>query len=133
MKSNGEKPVSKAMIEAGYAESSANTPEVLTKSKAYQELIMPIMKEHGVTIKQYVKNIGDAMVADKQNQFTGEINPDHGTRLMANKQAEKLLKVDQLVGASDTDKSLSSEDMAILANESDTIKLTSLVFSKLGK
>lgn len=127
-----DKSVGEAMLEAGYSPSVTKTPAILTKSKAYQELIMPIMKEHGVTIKQYVKNIGDAMVAEKQNQFTGEINPDLGMRLMANKQAEKLLKVDQLVGTSDTEKALSKEDMAILMNESDTIELTKLVFNKLG-
>lgn len=56
-----------------------------------KELSKTLETNH-VTKAQYIMNIGLAMTADKQNQFTGEITPDIGARLAGNKQAERFLK-----------------------------------------
>lgn len=82
--------VSKAMIQAGYSKATAKNPKNLTRSKAYAQLAA----QNNVTIEQYFMNLGLAMQAEKQNQFTGEITPDHAIRLSANKQAEKFLNLE---------------------------------------
>lgn len=120
--------VSKSMLEAGYSPQTAKNPSNLTKSKAYKSLYAPLLKEHKVTINQYIKNIGDAMVAEKQNNFTGEVTPDISTRLAGNKQAERFLFKDQ---PTPTKEGISAEDMQALANESDEVILQQVVFSKL--
>lgn len=54
-----------------------------------------LLQEQGVTKSQYITNVGQAMKADKQNTFTGEITPDWTTRLSANKMAERFLKFEE--------------------------------------
>lgn len=90
MENNGGN-ASRAMIEAGYSPATAKNPSKLTKSRAVQS----IAKANGVTIEQYMLNIGQAMVAEKQNQFTGEVNPDYAIRLSANKQAREFLDIEE--------------------------------------
>lgn len=60
----------------------------------YDKELSVLLAEHNVTKNQYLMNIGEAMQATKQNQFTGEVTPDHATRLQANKQAERFLDFD---------------------------------------
>lgn len=54
-----------------------------------------LLEEQGVTKSQYIMNVGQAMKADKQNTFTGEIVPDWTTRLNANKMAERFIKFEE--------------------------------------
>lgn len=114
-------PVGKAMIEAGYSKASAKNPKNLTKARAIQS----IAKDNGVTIEQYMMNIGQAMVAEKQNQFTGEINPDHAIRLSANKQAREFIDLEDDAKAINPELSKALKDSDI-----DEIELQRLVFKK---
>ncbi len=115
-----------AMLTAGYSPNTANTPAKLTNSKAVKKQLNKLAKANNVTIEQYMMNLGQAMQADKMNNFTGEITVDHQTRLSANKQAERFLFNDK-----ETDKrGITPEQLKELANESDEVKLTELVFKK---
>ncbi len=49
------------------------------------------LEKFNVTKEQYFFNIGLAMQAEKQDQFTGEVRPDIQARLAGNKMAEKYL------------------------------------------
>lgn len=86
---------SQAMIDAGYSKNTAKTPSKLTNSKAIKSEMASLLKAHGVTKEQYILNLGMAMNAMKQNNFTGEITPDLGTRLSANKSAERFLQLEE--------------------------------------
>lgn len=111
--------VSKAMEAAGYSKATAHTPSNLTKAKA----VRSIAEASGVTIKQYMMNIGDAMIAEKQNQFTGEVTPDYGVRLSANKQAREFLQLE--------DKVVNNVDLTQAINDNvDEIELQRLIFKK---
>jgi len=73
---NTGKPVSQAMAEAGYAPTTAKNPQQLTNSKAWEEL----MEKHLPDDKLLTKH-EEALEATKWNDFTGEREPDHSTRL----------------------------------------------------
>lgn len=96
-KGNGMIPVSKAMKEAGYSPSAVDHPKVLTTSKAFKSVYAPLLKKNNVTIKKYIKNVGEAMDASKtviigkgEDAFA-DVVPDYTTRLQGNKQAERFL------------------------------------------
>lgn len=139
---------SQAMIDAGYSPATAKTPSKLTSSKAYQTIVLPKLKRANVTLDQYIDNVGVAMNANVEasvtvstkDKATGKVThetkivdtgkPDIHTRLAGNKQAEKLLKIDQLVGANDESATLEPEDLQALAGASDEIELTRILFKK---
>lgn len=50
------------------------------------------LKELGVTWKRIAQTFVDALDANKQNQFTGEINPDHAIRMQAGKNLANLME-----------------------------------------
>lgn len=77
--------VTEAMKAAGYSPSTINTPEVLTKSKAWQELMEDYMPD-----KKLFKKHDEALEATKWNDFTGEREADHTIRLKAVDLAYKL-------------------------------------------
>lgn len=132
LENNGK--VGPAMIKAGYSPAMAKNPKLFKQGKAYQELILPKLKAAGVTVDRYIDNIGKAMQADKQITVDGEIittnQPDISTRLLGNKQAEKLLKVDQLVGTNDQSNDLEPEDLKALLSASDEVEMTRILFKK---
>lgn len=114
-------PVGKAMVQAGYSKASAKNPKNLTKARAVQS----IAKANGVTIEQYMLNIGQAMIADKQNQFTGETTPDYAIRLSANKQAREFIDLE------DETKGINPElAKAMKDSDIDEIELQRLIFKK---
>jgi len=117
--------VSKAMIKAGYTPATAKNPSKLTQSKAYKKRMSSIMKSHDITVEQYMMNVGGAMKANKQNNFTGEVTVDHQVRLSGNKQAERFL-----FNEPSESKEMGTVQLKELANESDEIKLTELVFKR---
>ncbi len=118
--------IGKAMRDAGYSEISSKTPAKLTNSKAYKSKIKALAKANNVTIEQYVMNIGMAMQADKMNNFTGEITPDFGTRLAGNKQAERFL----FKNKDESGSGITAEEIKELANTSDEVELSKLVFKR---
>lgn len=80
----------KNQTEAGLAADSNRTPESArvwaneTLQKAtVQQALQDAMAKAGISPDRIIKPISDALDADKQNQFTGEINPDHSVRLKA--------------------------------------------------
>ena len=77
--------IAEAMRVAEYAPSTVNQPQVLTKSKAWQE----IMEEHLDNNKIFTKH-EEALEATKWNDFTGEREEDHNIRLKAVDMAYKL-------------------------------------------
>lgn len=121
---NRGKSVSKAMRDVGYSPKTAKNPQNLTKSKAFQAKLGVLAKANNVTIEQYMSNLGEAMKAEKQNYFTGEITPDYTIRLQANKQAEKFLGLDKKEQAIDKDTILE------IASDSDEMEITKVLFKK---
>ena len=75
----GKKPnVSKIMRESGYSPHSAKVPDVLTRSKAYRQIV-----EQNLPINEALAVHRDAYSATKWNDFTGEREKDHSVRLKA--------------------------------------------------
>lgn len=73
-----------------------------------------LLEEQGVTKSQYILNIGQAMKADKQNNFTGEITPDWATRLSANKMAERFIKFEEEQPKENTPDMTGLDDMELV-------------------
>jgi len=126
--------VSSAMREVGYSESAVRK-QTLTKSKAYKEIVLPKLKKAGVTLDKYIDNVGRAMNANKQINIEGDVvtteEPDLNMRLQGNKQAEKLLKLDNMLGINNTEgETLQVEDLQALAGVSDEVELTRILFKK---
>lgn len=119
-------PVGTAMVKAGYSRASAKNPKNLTNSKAYKQKLGALAKANNVTLNQYMMNLGLGMTAMKQNNFTGEITEDIGTRLAANKQAERFI----FKGKEQEPNSITADDLKALAEESDEVKLSELVFKR---
>lgn len=67
-----------AMLKAGYSPSTARQQETVTKSKAW-----PVLLEQFLPDDKLLKKHDEAMEATKQDQYTGEISPDHTIRLRA--------------------------------------------------
>lgn len=72
------KPVSKAMLDAGYTPSTSEQPQRLTNSKGFQELMDTYLPDAVVLQKH-----AEALEANKWNDFTGEREADHAIRLKA--------------------------------------------------
>lgn len=72
------KPVSQAMLDAGYTYESAQQPQQLTNSKGFQELLEKYLPD-GLVVQKHA----EALDAMKWNDFTGEREPDHTIRLKA--------------------------------------------------
>lgn len=85
-----------------YPEAQPRSGEVLVSrelkkphvAKYESKVLAKLLDQNNVTHSQYIMNIGLAMQADKQNQFTGEVVPDITARLQGNKMAERFLKFD---------------------------------------
>lgn len=60
-----------------------------------QQAIQDAMAKMGISPERIVKPISDALDAVKQNQFTGEIDPDHSIRLNAAKTAASFYGLKQ--------------------------------------
>lgn len=109
---------------------NAIAAENLAKPSIKQALA-PLLDKHNVTLDQYVQNIGESMQAYKMNQLTGEVTPDYTTRLSANKQAEKLLGINQLdIKPLDNEPELDKTHLLEAINDKDEVAITHAVFSK---
>ena len=75
----------KAMVQAGYSEASARTPKVLTESNAWKSVMQDYLPD-----EKLFKTHSEALGAVKQNEYTGEVSPDHAIRLKAVDMAYKL-------------------------------------------
>lgn len=82
---NRGKSISGAMLKAGYDPTTAKNPKNLTESKGFKELLATELKD---TI--LIQKHREALDANKQDQFTGEWNPDHQIRLKAVELGYKL-------------------------------------------
>jgi hypothetical protein len=68
-------------------------------------------------------NLGMGMTAMKQNQYTGEVTEDIGTRLSANKQAERFI----FKGSDGKDKQdMTADELKELAEASDEVAVNLL-------
>ena len=79
--------VSRAMLDAGYTPATAKNPKNLTESKPFKELLATELKD-----SLLVKKHKEALDATKWNDFTGEREEDHTTRLKAVELGYKLKK-----------------------------------------
>ena len=79
--------VTKAMRDAGYSENTLNTPQKLTESKAFQELM-----HDQITDQKIIQRINEGLDANKQFVTEQGIveSPDHQTR---HKYIETIIKV----------------------------------------
>ena len=77
--------VSRSMREAGYPATTAKNPSNLTNSKAWHELMSEKLPDEKVLDRH-----SEALDALKQNEYTGEVIPDHPIRLKAVDLAYKL-------------------------------------------
>jgi hypothetical protein len=76
---NGRKPcMAEALRQAGYSPVTAEHPDKLTKSKAWPELLEKYLPDD-----KLLRTHDEALQATKWNDFTGEREPDHTTRLKA--------------------------------------------------
>ena len=75
---NPGKPISRAMLDAGYDPNTAKNPSDLTESKGWAELMEKYLPDDKLLQKHE-----EALEAKKWNDFTGEREPDHMTRLKA--------------------------------------------------
>ena len=73
--------------------------ELSHKPRIQRELIK-ILERQGITLERAIAPIGQALTAEKTNEYTGEITPDIPTRLKGSDRALKLLgvKLDQNEG-----------------------------------
>lgn len=92
--------ISRAMVDAGYSENTAHTPSKLTNSPAVQEAIRitneQLAIKYELTIDEAYRLIADAKTAEKVNMVTGEITPDHTTRLKVATMIMKLHELEEL-------------------------------------
>lgn len=82
---NTGKPISRAMLDAGYAPATAKNPSELTESKGWNELLEEMLPDEDL-----LNAPKEALRAMKWNDFTGEREPDHSIRLKAADQGFKL-------------------------------------------
>ncbi len=75
---NPSRPISVIMKEVGYSPNTAVNPKDLTESKGWKQLMEEILPD-----ERLLKAHADALEANKWNDFTGEREPDHTTRLKA--------------------------------------------------
>ena len=84
---NTGKSVSRAMLDNGYAPTTAKNPIELTESKGWQELMEKYLPDDKLLTKH-----NEALEARKWNDFTGEREDDHAIRLRAVELGYKLKK-----------------------------------------
>lgn len=77
--------ISKSMREAGYTPKTAKNPKNLTESKAWPKLMEKYLPDD-----KLLKKHDEALEATKWNDFTGEREEDHTTRLKAVDMGYKL-------------------------------------------
>src|SRR4051812_14320375 len=85
--------VSKSMREAGYTEATAKNPKNLMSSAKVQSELAAMLEEKGITLGRTLDVVDDALNAEKQNQYTGELSADHNTRLRAAKMVHDLMGI----------------------------------------
>lgn len=101
VESGGKTPVGRAMVEAGYSPATAKTPQKLTESKAFSQ----IMEEAGITDIKLSEVLKDGLEATKAVVMGKEsaesfvdVQPDYAIR---HKYLETGLKMKGLVPKSD--------------------------------
>lgn len=124
-KIQGQKQRDIANVE--YPQASQESKDVLVSrelhkphvAKYLDKELSVMLEQQNVTKSQYIQNIGLAMTADKQDQFTGEVRPDIGARLQGNKMAERFIKFDE---------PSHSEPMDL--SNMDTMEMTKVLFKR---
>ena len=90
------KSQTQAAIDAGYSPRSAHEIASKTLKKVdVKEALDMALRKHGITLDTAIAPIGKALVAKKQNEFTGEITEDIQTQLKGSDRALKLMGIGQ--------------------------------------
>jgi hypothetical protein len=87
------KPVSKSMVDAGYAETTAHG-KCSEKYKELEPTIKAIMESKGLTDDKLIQILKDGLRADKEGS-KGNLLADYGTR---HRYLETALKLKELLG-----------------------------------
>lgn len=104
----------------------------LIKNDNVQAALQNALAKHNLTIDRTAKVIDDALDASKQNQFTGEINPDHTVRLKAADMLHGLmgLKGTKQESPKQPDNSPhTAKELADAIRNGDEVKITQAVFN----
>jgi phage terminase small subunit len=130
--------VSKAMRDAGYSVQTAKSPSKLTSSAKVQSELAAMLEAKGITLNRTLDIVDDALNAERQNQYTGEVSADHNTRLRAAKMVHDLMgigtspntKPDPLTPPPTHANPQTSEELAKALEQADEIKLNQIIFKK---
>ena len=124
--------VSKAMLKAGYAPSTAKNPHLLKKIPEIQDALQSLLKSKGITLDKALQPIADGLEAEKliamgkgEDSFIDRI-PDMPTRLQASDRALRLLNITSAKEASFNSKELSEA----LRDNVDEVQLVQATFKR---
>lgn len=113
--------------------SAPKTGMRLSRSVHVQEALQTVLEKHNLNIDRTAQVIDDALDASKQNQFTGEINPDHTVRLKAADMLHGLMGLKgtkQEAPKESNNNPQSAKELAAALEHSDEIKLNQIIFNK---
>lgn len=113
--------------------SAPNVGMRLSRDVDVQQILQNALLKHNISIDRTAQVVSEALDACKQNQFTGEINPDHTIRLKAADMAHGLmgLKGTQPVPAKEASHNpAAAKELAHALEQSDEIKLNQIIFNK---
>jgi hypothetical protein len=130
----------KAMLDAGYSKAMAKNPKKVFSAANVQSELAASLKAKGITLDKTLGILHDALDAERQNQYTGELSADHNTRLRAAKMVHDLMgigtspntKPDPLTPAPTHANPQTSEELAQALEQADEIKLNQIIFKKDG-
>lgn len=132
MAKQGGQITGKQLHEIGYGKSAAKTPAKIRQSKTVQQLLAKALKKHKLTLDKAVKPIAEALEAEKMDNFTGEVSPDHNVRLKASAAALKLINPQptKVIVENAANEPVNSENLAKALKNNDTVEMQRVIFSK---
>ena len=140
-------PLGKVLQAAGYSKEVSKRPSEVIKAKGIQDALAPILKKHGITVDNALAPIGKALKAQNKKQV-GEVVTDNGDdsksveyvyeyedniplQIQGSDRARELLGIGKgKVDNPNATPSFSSEELEVLASESDEIELSRAIFRR---
>lgn len=127
-----DKPVSTGEIlaQAGYSAAVTKRPSHVTDSAGYIQTLQALLPKMNITPETVVQPIADALEATKQNQFTGEVMPDHSVRLAASDRAIKLMNMAQPKQPAGNSNPTANPELAKAIANGDVSEIQRVIFSQ---
>lgn len=97
-----------------------------------QEALQKALQKHNITIDRTAQVVAEALDAEKQNQYTGEIITDHTVRLKAADMAHGLMGLKgqkQDLGSSDRVDPGTAKELAEAIRSGDEVRVTQAVWN----